>query len=458
MIAGISGLVLSADGKKALVSRRNDLAVIDTKPEQKFEDKIDRSGLQVVVDPRAEWKQEFRDAWRIMRDYFYDENMHNVDWEGMYDHYAAMLDDCFSRDDVTFLIQELISELNVGHAYYRTPPSERTESVGVGLLGADFEFKNGAYRIAKIYGGAPWDVDARGPLSQPGIAIKEGDYLLAINGVELDEDTNPLQAAQGLAGSTAVITVSDKPKRSDDAKDHVVKLVGSEAGLRFRNWIEAKRAYVDKQTDGKVGYIYVPNTGVDGQNELFRQFYGQKRKAALIIDERWNGGGQIPTRFIELLNRPVTNYWAVRDGKDWTWPPDSHQGPQCMLINGLAGSGGDMFPWLFRHNKLGKIIGTRTWGGLVGISGNPRLIDGTAINVPTFGFYETDGTWGVEGHGVDPDIEVIDDPAKMVDGGDPQLDAAIKLMLKEIKENGYQRPDRPKSPDRKGMDLPKEDW
>jgi tricorn protease len=195
--------------------------------------------------------------------------------------------------------------------------------------------------------------------------------------------------------------------------------MASDRDLRYRAWIEHNRAYVAEKTAGRVGYIYVPNTGIDGQNDLFRQFYGQMDKAALIIDERWNGGGQIPTRFIELLNRPVTNYWARRDGMDWTWPPDSHQGPKCMLINGLAGSGGDAFPAYFRQAGLGKLIGTRTWGGLVGISGNPSLVDGGSVTAPTFAFYENDGTWGIEGHGVDPDIEILDDPARMTNGGDP---------------------------------------
>ena len=189
-----------------------------------------------------------------------------------------------------------------------------------------------------------------------------------------------------------------------------------------------------------------------------RQFYGQAHKDALIIDERWNGGGQIPTRFIELLNRPVTNYWAVRDSKDWMWPPDSHQGPKAMLINGHAGSGGDMFPWLFRHNELGPIIGTRTWGGLVGISGNPGLIDGGYTAVPTFGFYETDGTWGIEGHGVEPDIEVVDDPGLMLDGQDPQLEKAIEVMVQALEDGqGHVRPERPASPDRSGMGITEED-
>ncbi|MEO0630420.1 MAG: S41 family peptidase, partial [Planctomycetota bacterium] len=192
-------------------------------------------------------------------------------------------------------------------------------------------------------------------------------------------------------------------------------------------------------------------------NELFRQFYGQIDKEALIIDERWNGGGQIPNRFIELLNRPRTNYWARRDGRDWPWPYDSHQGPKCMIINGMAGSGGDMFPWLFKHHEIGKLVGSRTWGGLVGISGVPGLIDGGYTAVPTFGFYELDGTWGIEGHGVDPDIAVVDDPAARAEGRDPQLDAAIELMLKEADANPYRPAARPSDPDRSGMGIPDAD-
>jgi tricorn protease len=237
----------------------------------------------------------------------------------------------------------------------------------------------------------------------------------------------------------------------------VVRTIGSENDLRYRHWIERNRVYVSEKSDGRVGYIYVPNTGIQGQNDLVRQYFGQIDKDALIIDERWNGGGQIPTRFIEMLNRPVTNYWARRDSKDWKWPPDAHHGPKCMLINGLAGSGGDMFPWLFRHNQLGPLIGTRTWGGLVGISGNPALIDGGYTAVPTFGFYEIDSTWGVEGHGVDPDVEVVDDPALMVDGGDPQLDKAIELMLAAIDAEPYRAPERPAPPNRAGMGIAEED-
>ncbi|QOJ03691.1 MAG: PDZ domain-containing protein [Planctomycetia bacterium] len=463
VLAGAAFFAISSDGKKLLVRKDNKMAIVDAAKDQKLDKTISTAGMGSMVSPREEWKQILTEVWRLQRDYFYDPHMHGVDWEAIYKQYATMLDDCASREDVGFVAAEMISELNAGHTYYGGGDLEGQPSVSVGMLGCDFELYTGplpgapAYRISKIYEGAPWDSDARGPLSQPGVDVKVGDYLLAVNRAPVDATRDPWASFQGLADQTVTLTVSDKPAMDDKARDVVVKLLSDESNLRYRAWIERNRAYVAEKTDGKVGYIYVPNTGVDGQNDLFRQFYGQVDKAALIIDERWNGGGQIPTRFIELLNRPITNYWARRDGHDWPWPPDSHQGPKCMLINGLAGSGGDAFPAYFRQSGLGKLIGMRTWGGLIGISGNPGLIDGAFTTVPTFGYYKKDGTWGIEGHGVDPDMEVVDDPAMMVDGGDPQLDAAIAHMLGELQRNPYRPPQRPKYPDRSGMGIREED-
>ncbi|HWL94201.1 MAG TPA: S41 family peptidase [Phycisphaerae bacterium] len=474
----VRAFAVSADGEKLLIRKDGEsFFIVDATDDQKLEKPVPTAGMGADIDPRAEWRQIFTEAWRLHRDYFYVKNMHGVDWPAIRKQYEAMLTDCTSRDDVTYVIGEMISELNVGHAYVRGPGDvEKEPSVSVGMLACDFESEprtnvaaiseppaeaggraGGAYRIKRIYCGGAWDADARNPLQTPGNEVKEGEYLLAVNGTPLDSVKDPWAALQGLAGLNVTLTVSESPTPDDKARDVVVKTLEGEIPQRYRAWIERNRAYVAEKTGDRVGYIYVPNTGTDGQNDLFRQFQGQKDKAALIIDERWNGGGQIPTRFIELLNRPVTNYWARRDGKDWMWPPDSQQGPKCMLINGLAGSGGDMFPWLFRFNNLGKLIGTRTWGGLVGISGNPQFIDGGNTNVPTFGFYEKDGSWGVEGHGVDPDIEVLDDPGKMTGGKDPQLDAAIALMLDEIEKNPYAPAKRPADPDRRGMGLRDED-
>ena len=456
IIDGVGGASISADGKKLAVVMRGKFAVIDAKPKQKFKP-INTSGMVSLISPREEWKQVFNEAWRVQRDFFYDPNMHGVDWEAVRKQYEAMLGDAVTRSDVSHIIREMISEINVGHAYYFGGDPDRGPSVNVGLLGAEYALENGAYKIAKIYEGAAWDHDGRGPLSQPSVDVKEGDYLLAVNGVPVDTSKDPHAALLGTAGKVTTLTVSAKPSWDDEAREVIIKPLRNDINLRYRAWVEHNRKYVEEKTNGQVAYIYVPNTGIQGQNELYRQFIGQTHKKAMIIDERWNGGGQIPTRFIELLNRPVANYWAVRDGEDWTWPPDAHQGPKCMLINGMAGSGGDYFPYWFKKTGLGKLIGMRTWGGLVGISGNPSLIDGGYTAAPTFAFYEPDGTWGIEGHGVDPDIEIVDDPSKMNNGGDPQLDAAIAQMLKEIGENPYVKPPRPAYPNRSGMGIEEAD-
>ncbi len=473
VVSGVVGYAMSGDRKKlAAISidiaaaqagnARPKVAVIKAATSQSLSKIVPTDSMDGLINPREEWAQLLRDAWRIQRDFFYDENMHGVDWKAVYDRYSSLLVDCTTRDDLSFLIREMISELNVGHAYYfGGDTGENPPRISCGMLGADFDLvtndEGTAYRITNIIEGAAWDHDARGPLSMPGVGVNEGDFILAVNGSSIDTTKDIYASFQGLTGKVTQLTVSEKPFIDDEAREVFVEPIGNESGLRYRAWIEANRKYVEYKTDGKVGYLYVPNTGVNGQSDLFRQFYGQRDKLALIVDERWNGGGQIPTRFIELMNRPVTNYWALRDGEDWMWPPDSMQGPKCMLINGLAGSGGDMFPALFRQAGLGKIIGTRTWGGLVGISGNPALIDGGYTSSPTFGYYETDGTWGIEGHGVDPDIEVIDDPALMIaapgEVADPQLDAAIQLMLDEISVNRFVPPHRPTPPDRSGMGI-----
>ncbi|MDX2016031.1 MAG: PDZ domain-containing protein [Planctomycetota bacterium] len=454
------GFELSGDRKKLLVFRGGgNMVIVDAAAGGGKSQTVSTEGMRTTIDPRDEWKQIMADVYRLMRDYFYEPSMHGNDWKALSERYSKLVDDAVNREDVTFIIAELISELNIGHAYVGSPGDVEApgRAVSVGLLGVDFALDQGAFKIARILRGAPWDTDAVGPLSQPGVDVKEGDYLLAVNGVPLDTSKDPYAAFQGLAERTVTLTVSAKPTLDASAREVLVRPISSENNLRYRDWIERNRAYVEKASDGKVGYVYVPNTGVDGQSDLVRQFIGNRARAALIIDERWNGGGQIPTRFIEMLNRPVTNYWARRHGKSWTWPPDGHQGPKAMLINGLAGSGGDAFPAYFRMMGLGKLIGTRTWGGLVGISGNPALIDGGSITVPTFGYYKKDGTWGIEGHGVDPDMEVLDDPSKMVNGADPQLDAAVAHLLEELKTKAFTPAPTPPSPNRSGMGIPERD-
>jgi tricorn protease len=422
------GFEVTADGKKMLVTSKKKFAIVEVKEKQKFEKPMVTADMEAPVDPRAEWRQMFADVFRFERDFFYDPGLHGVDWAGLRQRYGKLLEDAVTRWDVDFVIGEFIGELNASHTYHGGGDMEQAPQRNVGLLGVDWELANGAYRIKRIVRGGPWDASVRSPLDEPGVNVKEGDYVLAVNGVPIDTRKDPWAAFQGLGDKTVVLTVTGAPSTSA-TRQVVVKCLPSETELRFRAWIEERRQIVDKATNGKIGYIYVQSTGVDAQNELVRQFMAQWKKDGLIIDERWNSGGQIPDRFIELLNRPILAYWAVRDGSSQQWPPVAHRGPQVMLINGWSGSGGDAFPTYFREAGLGPLIGTRTWGGLIGISGAPALADGGGVTVPTFRMYDPKGQWFAEGHGVDPDIPVDDDPAQLAAGKDPQLARAITEVL-----------------------------
>jgi tricorn protease len=398
--------------------------------------------LEAVVDPVAEWRQMFADAYRFERDYFYDPNLHGMDWKATRDRYAKLLDVAVTRWDVNFVLGSFIAELNASHTYNGGGDTEAPATRGVGLLGVDWEVANGAYRVKRVVSGAAWDAEVRSPLAEPGVGVKAGDYVLSVNGVALETDRDPWAAFQGLANTPVLLTVNSKPT-VEGSRQVLVKCLGDETELRFREWIEQRRKRVEEATGGRAGYIYVQSTGVDAQNELVRQFMAQWRKEGLIVDERFNSGGQIPDRFIELLNRPILAYWAVRDGQDWQWPPVAHRGPKVMLINGWSGSGGDAFPFYFREAGLGPLIGTRTWGGLIGISGAPGLVDGGGLTVPTFRMYDVRGKWFAEGHGVDPDIQVDEDPSQLAKGVDPQLERAIQEVLQRIKE---QKPAAPRPP------------
>jgi tricorn protease len=432
----------SADGKKMLVLNKKKFAIIDVKAAQKLDKPMVTADMEAPVDPRAEWRQIFRDVYRFERDYFYDPNMHGVNWEALGERYSKLLEDAVTRWDVDFLIGEFIGELNASHTYHGGGDMEQAPQRSVGMLGVDWELSNGAYRIKRIVRGGPWDASVRSPLDEPGVVVKEGEYVLAVNGIPIDTKLDPWASFQGLGDKTVVLTVNTSPAAAG-ARQVVVKCLTNETELRFRSWIEERRQIVDKATNGKIGYIYVQSTGVEAQNELVRQFMAQWKKDGLIIDERWNSGGQIPDRFIELLNRPILAYWAVRDGASQQWPPVALRGPQVMLINGWSGSGGDAFPTYFREAGLGPLIGTRTWGGLIGISGAPALTDGGGVTVPTFRMFDPKGHWFAEGHGVDPDIVVEDDPAQLAAGNDPQLARAIK----EVTERAAKAPKVPARPE-----------
>ena len=430
---------ISADGKKLMFVKSGSFSIVDVAPDQKGDKKMPTSQLEMTIIPKEEWNQIFTDAWRFQRDFFYDKNMHGVDWKAMKTRYGKLIDNAVTRWDVNYIIGELIGELNASHTYRGGGDTEQSKIRAVGYLGIDWELKDGAYRIAKIIRGAQWDSEVRSPLDKSGVNVKEGEYILAVNGIPIDISKDPSASFEGYSGSAVELTINDKPSFTS-ARKVIVETLKDETRLRHLAWIESNRKRVDEATNGKIGYIYVPSTGWDGQTELVRQFAAQYTKEGLIIDERFNDGGQIPDRFIELLNRNPLAFWAVRDGETWQWPPVANFGPKVMLINGWSGSGGDAFPDYFRKAGLGPLIGTRTWGGLIGITGAPQLIDGGMVTVPTFRMYDPDGKWFKEGHGVDPDIEVIDDPSQLANGVDPQLERAIEEVVNLLKTKRFIQP------------------
>ena len=441
------GFLLSANGEKLLVRHDGQFAIVEPKPEQEMDQQLRTGELEMTLDPREEWRQIFADAWRFQRDFFYDADMHGVDWEAVRQQYAGLVEDAASRWDLNFILGEMIGELNASHTYRGGGDLESGQDRSVGLLGVDWAFENGAYRIEEIIDGAPWDNEIRSPLARPGLDVGAGDYVLAVNGVPLDTGRDPWSAFQGLAGKTVALTVNDEPT-TEGAREVIVELLPSDTRLRHLAWIEGNRKRVEEASNGRVGYVYVRSTGLDGQAELVRQFRAQFDKPALIIDERFNSGGQIPDRFIELLDRPPLAYWAVRHGATWQWPPVAHFGPKVMLINGWSGSGGDAFPDYFKKAGLGPLIGTRTWGGLIGITGAPPLVDGGRVTVPTFRMYNPDGDWFAEGYGVEPDIEVAEDPAQLARGTDPQLERAIEEALRRLEEDPPPTPQPPPAENR----------
>lgn len=452
LIKGINNYSLSYDGKSYLYKANNKYGVTTSDKEQKAgAGKLATNKISSFVDLRKEWNQIFHEAWRIERDFFYDPNMHGVDWNAVRDHYSGLLKHVVSRDDLNYLIGEMVSELNSSHTYVKGGDLDNAHKISVGLLGCDFEYdsKNDAYFIKKIYKGGVWDEEVRSPLALPGINIAEGDYVLSVNGKKINTSVDPWAAFQNLAGEVAELEASS-PDKPNESKTVLIKMLNRKADLRLRylDWVESKRKKVDELTGGKVGYIYVPDTGTHGQNELVRQFIPQRTKHGLIIDERFNGGGQVPDRFIELLNRPVYNYWARREQNSHQSPFVSHTGPKVMIINGWAGSGGDAFPHYFKKTGLGKLVGKRTLGGLIGIGGFPRLVDHGYITTPNYAFLGTDGNWDIEGYGVSPDYEVENMSSINPDNSDPQLQKAVDVILEMLNNRQEQKPVVPEYPDR----------
>lgn len=423
---------LSANLEKILVRVGGDYAIVSPKPGQKIdESKLSLERMEARIEPRAEWSQEFNDAWRILRDWFYDPKMHGVDWNLMRERYGQLLPFVSHRSDLDYILGELAGELNAGHVYVESSNDWQVKRVENGLLGAEIVPQSGYYRVQRVFPGENWQEAYRSPLTEPGVRVREGDYILAVDGVSTKGVDNFYRLLENKANRVVTLLVNATPTTAG-AHEEKVRPVAKETNLRYLDWVRSRRAIVDKASGGRIGYIHLPNTGREGNVELFKSFFPLSSKEALIIDDRYNGGGFIPDRMIELLDRQVLNYIVRRDSRPTTTPAYAHVGPKVMLINAYSSSGGDALPYYFRKRGLGTIIGTRTWGGLIGISGNPSLMDGGSITAPQFRFLDTEGVWMVEGVGVSPDIEVVDRPDLVAAGQDPSLEKGIELLMKEL--------------------------
>lgn len=430
--AGIANYSLSADGKKLLLQSTGAKLEIADAAEKIDPKPINLSGLRMRVDPRAEWEQIFNETWWMQKEFFYDANLHGIDWDAIYKRYHPMLKHVQRREDLNDLMVEMIGELQVGHNRVGGGDIHQETPVAVGLLGADFSFENSYVRIKSILKGDRWSPFAPAPLAIPGLDVKEGDYLVAIDGKTIDAKTNLFSLLENKVGKQVNLSIM-RDLTSKATHQVVVQPIANEAELRQWHWIEKNREYVQKKTDGKVAYVYLPNTGGEGYQYFNRMFYAQAEKSALIVDERRNGGGQAANYITDVLSRQYLAGWKDRDGMIYETPGAAIYGPKAMLIDQDAGSGGDFLPYAFKRMKLGTLIGKRTWGGLIGISANPNLIDGGNLVVPFFRFFTPDNEWRIENEGVAPDIDVDLDPIEVNQGRDPQLDAAIKDVTERLK-------------------------
>jgi tricorn protease len=388
--------------------------------------------MNIYVDPRAEWTQMFNDVGREERDFFYDPALHGYDLKAAMQDYRPYLASLSTRQDLSYLWEDMLGNITVGHMYIRPPFSETPHPVKTGLLGADYTIENGRYRFSRIYHGENWNPQLRAPLTEPGVIVNQGDYLLEVNGRELKGSDEIFELFVGTAGKQVTLKVGPDPS-GKGARSVTVVPIDSETALRNRAWIDENRRKVDELSGGKLAYIYLPDTSIAGYTNFNRYFYSQVGKEGAVVDERFNGGGKAADYVIDRLRQPLMSYWLPRDGHVYTTPNGAIFGPKVMIINEHAGSGGDAMPWYFRQAKLGPLVGTRTWGGLVGIGGTPTLIDGGAVTSPNFAFYSPEGKWEIENHGVAPDVEVEFDPAAWRQGRDPQLERAVAVAMDELK-------------------------
>ncbi len=433
VLKAVDAFTVSASGKQLLAKAGG--AWMLTTSLGKDEKRLDLDRVRVRVEPELEWRQILREVWRIQRDYFYDPKMHGVDWNAMWARWSPFLAHVHHRADLNLVISDLIGELAAGHEYVGGGdlPAGPT-APGTGLLGADFAVEGGRFRLARIHRGQNWNPGLRAPLTEPGVDAKVGDYLIAVDGVDVKADRELFAAFEATADRQVELTWSDAPEGGKLRRTTVVP-VASDGELRRRAWIESNRANVDRLSGGRLAYVYMPDTGGGGLAAFDRDFYSQLDKQGLVLDERYNGGGKIADYVIGVLGRKVLCHWRTRDGWLARTPFGTLEGPKVMLINERAGSGGDALPWMFRKTGLGPLVGVRTWGGLVGISGYPVLMDGGSVTSAAFGIVDTDGTWVVENEGVAPDLEVFETPKDLLAGRDPQLEAGVRLALEALEKS-----------------------
>ncbi len=450
-LGNINGYEISTDGKKMIVGSNKSYYIIDL-PTAKFDlsEKLDLSDLEVHLNKHKEWNQIFHQAARAVRDFFYVDNYNGLDWDANVKKYEQLLKYVNHRIDLTYVMGEMVGELNIGHAYVGGGDYDKPDRIKTGLLGAQVELdKSGYYKITKILDGANWDKSLRSPLQAIGVDAKEGDYIIAVNGKPAPQMKNLFAELVGKAGEQVVLTINDEPS-SEGARDVTIVPTDDEHDLYYYNWVKGNIEKVDKATNGKVGYVHIPDMGRKGLNEFVKRFYPQLGKKALIVDVRGNGGGNVSPMIIERLRREVIMMDNVRNNKPTPDPADQVVGPKVMLMDEFSASDGDIVNYRFRQYNLGPIIGKRSWGGVVGIWGSLPYVDGGTVMVPEAGLFDLNGKdWLIEGHGVEPDIVVDNDPAKEWAGEDQQLNRAIEEIQKLIKEFPIELPEKaPPGPDK----------
>lgn len=443
-IGGGGGYEISADGSKMMLREGSGYKVIST-PKGPMgggqpgkggdaEGNINTSNMKKWVNVRDEWTQIYNESWRQMRDYFYAPNMHGLDWPAMREKYAVLLPYCTDRNDVNYLIGELIGEINIGHAYVGGGDRPQPQRINMGLLGAQIHRdKSGYYQIDKILKGENWNSNTRSPLTEVGIKAKVGDYIIAIDGQSTKDLKDMYSALVGKANTPVMLTLNDKASENG-GHDELIVPIDNENGLYYYNWVQDNIKKVSEATDGKVGYIHIPDMGVEGLNEFAKYFYPQLDKKALIIDDRGNGGGNVSPMIIERLRRELSMYDMMRNCEPETKPTKMMLGPKVLIFNKYSASDGDLFPYQFKKHKIGTTVGTRSWGGVVGIRGSLPFIDGGTLTRPEFAPFDENGKWVIEGHGVDPDVVIDNDPALEYEGTDQQLNKAIEIILKQMKD------------------------